>query len=161
METVDLTKIKMSPMDMESLSLREKLLAEGNFDHELLKYARQFAEADLVVMAAPFWDLSIPAQLKIYIENVSVGGITFAYNEQGMVGLCKAENLVFVTTRGGIYRDDPLECGSAYIKAISKLFGIDNYHCICAEGLDIIGFDVEALLGEAKREAAVLAEGLQ
>ena len=55
---------------------RETLLAAGKRDHPRFRYAHQFAEADLIVMAAPFWDLAFPALLKVYIEQVSVDGIT-------------------------------------------------------------------------------------
>ena len=44
---------------------REALLAEGKFDHPRFRYAHQFAAADKIVIAAPFWDLSFPALLKV------------------------------------------------------------------------------------------------
>ena len=56
---------------------REALLAENRRDHPRFRYAHQFAQADRIVIAAPFWDLSFPALLKVYIEQVSVDGITF------------------------------------------------------------------------------------
>ena len=37
--------------------------------------AKQFAEADEVIIAAPFWDLSFPAALKQYFEQINVLGI--------------------------------------------------------------------------------------
>lgn len=156
-ERVDLTEIRLSPMDSASLALRDELLARGCFDHEMFRYARQFADADVILVAAPFWDLGFPAQLKIYLENVSVNRITFGYNEQGMVGLCRGTDLVFVTTRGGIYGHGPLECGSSYMRALTELFGIDHYHSVCAEGLDIMGSDVEGILQKAEDEAAEVA----
>lgn len=50
---------------------REALLAEGKFDHPRFRYAHRFAAADKIVIAAPFWDLSFPALLKVYIENLA------------------------------------------------------------------------------------------
>ena len=38
--------------------------------------ARQFARAEIIVMAAPYWDLSFQAALKQYLEQVNVVGIT-------------------------------------------------------------------------------------
>lgn len=58
---------------------REALLAEGKFDHPRFRYAHRFAAADKIVIAAPFWDLSFPALLKVYIENLCVDGITFSF----------------------------------------------------------------------------------
>ena len=52
-------------------------------------YARQFAEADQIVIAAPFWDLSFPAILKAYMEQITVSGITFEYINGRPCGRCK------------------------------------------------------------------------
>ena len=51
---------------------RQDLLAAGNREHPRFRYAWQFARADAIVLAAPLWDLSFPALLKVYIEQVSV-----------------------------------------------------------------------------------------
>ena len=48
---------------------REALLAEGKLDHPRFRYAPKFAEAAKIVIAAPFWDLSFPALLKVFIDN--------------------------------------------------------------------------------------------
>ena len=44
---------------------REQLLAAGERDHPRFRYAHQFAQADRIVIAAPFWDLSFPALLQV------------------------------------------------------------------------------------------------
>jgi len=136
---------------------RERLLAAGERDHPRFRYARQFARAGLIVAAAPFWDLSFPALLKVYIEQVSVDGITFQSGEAGLRGLCRAERLVFLTTRGGFYTDSPDEMGSRYLEAMSRFFGIGAYSCVAADGMDAAGFDGPASLRRACREAAALA----
>ena len=136
---------------------RERLLAEKKFDHPRFRYAWQFKDADNIVVAAPFWDLSFPALLKVYIENISVDGITFGYNENGPIGLCKADKLVFVTTRGGCYAGSNLELGAKYMEALCEFFGIDKFECVCAEGIDIYGADVEGIMGEAEKQARKIA----
>lgn len=140
---------------------RERLLAAGALDHPRFRYARQLAEADIAVIAAPFWDLSFPALLKIYIENVSVEGITFRSSAEGLTGLCRGTDLVFLTTRGGIYAgDDPLEQGTAYLKGIRRFFGFRRFHTVSANGLDVQGCDGEEALREACADAAALAKTL-
>ena len=53
--------------------------------------AHEMQGADLIVVAAPYWDLSFPAALKVYLEWSSVLGITFHYTLEGkQEGLCKA-----------------------------------------------------------------------
>ena len=139
---------------------REALLKEDRRDHPRFRYAHQFAQADLIVIAAPFWDLSFPALLKVYIEQVSVDGITFGSTEDGLGGLCKASHLVFLTTRGGFYTGHPMEMGSRYLEAMQTFFGIGAYTCIAADGMDVAGFDAEASLNSAMQQAARLAASL-
>ena len=134
---------------------RERLLEEGNLEHPRFRYAHQFAAADKIVIAAPFWDLSFPALLKVYIENLCVDGITF---HTDVHGLCKADHLVYLTARGGIYTDSPMEQGSAYLKQMSAFFGIDRYDCVAAEGLDIGAWPVEELMDKAKEKATEVAK---
>jgi FMN-dependent NADH-azoreductase len=73
---VVLEDIEWSVTDEAYLSKRDELIAKGAFDDEMFALARQFAEADRVVIAAPYWDLSFPAALKQYIEAINVVGIT-------------------------------------------------------------------------------------
>lgn len=137
---------------------RDRLLAKKDFSHPRFRYAHEFAQADKIIVAAPFWDLSFPALLKVYIENLCVEGITFGCNEQGCFGTCKAKHLVYVTTRGGYYEGTPLEMGSKYMEAMCTFFGIEKYDCIFAEGLDAGERPVEVILQEAMEKAAALAK---
>ena len=137
---------------------RERLLEQGNFNHPRFRYAHQFAAADKIVIAAPFWDLSFPALLKVYIENLCVDGITFHTDEQGLHGLCKADHMVYLTARGGIYKDSDMEQGSRYLEQMAGFFGIEKYDCVAAEGLDIGAWPVEELMDQAKAQATEVAK---
>lgn len=129
-------------------------------DHPLLQPAREVAGADLILVGAPYWDLSFPAALKAYLEWSSCLGVTFRYTEDGqLVGLSRAKALVYCTTAGG-----PVEgqnFGYHYIKALAAMFGIRNTYCVAAEGLDIRGSDVNAILDKAKADAAGLVKAVQ
>ena len=57
-----------------------RVLAErssGYVPEETVALARRLAGADRIVIAAPFWDMSFPAILKVFIENMSLYNITF------------------------------------------------------------------------------------
>lgn len=137
---------------------REALLEKNERQHPRFRYAHQFAAADKIVIAAPFWDLSFPALLKVYIENICVDGITFHTDEHGLKGLCKADHMVYLTARGGIYTDSDMEMGSAYLEKMAVFFGIDRYDCVAAEGLDIGVWSEAELLDKAKAKAAEIAK---
>ena len=138
--------------DGDFLKLRDSLLARGELDDPLFAPARQFAAADAVVVAAPYWDLSFPAALKQYLEQINVTGITFAYSPEGIpVGLCKARRLFYVTTAGGPILSDTY--GFGYVRALAEgFYQIPETRMIRAEGLDLPGTDVEAALRAAECE---------
>ena len=148
-EELSLVDAGIEGLSEETLALRSEKAAEKDFSHELFAPARQFREADEVVIAAPYWDLSFPAMLKSYIEQLCVNGLTFSYSEEGIpVGHCLAKRLTYVTTAGGYLGE--YNMGYDYVAAVCKLyFGIGESRCISAEGLDIWGNDAEAILADA------------
>lgn len=148
---VNLEKENIQPLTRQTLVRRNLLIADKKYDDEMFRYARQFAQADTIVIAAPFWDLSFPAMLKCYIEAVNVVGITFRYTNKGIVGLCKAKKLIYVATSGGELPEE--NYGYSYIKELAHvLYGIPETQFFKAEGLDIIGHDVEKILQESLAE---------
>ena len=146
---VNIGEMKFDISDEEFLKKRDSLIAKRMFDDDSFKLARQFAKADAIVIAAPYWDLSFPAALKQYIEKINVLGITFEYTAEGYpMGLCKADKLYYVMTAGGNYV--PEEFGYGYIKALAENFyGIKEVRLIKATGLDIYGNDPEKIMAEA------------
>ena len=136
-------------LNAEKLSLREELLQANAYDHPLLQPARQFAAADTIVIAAPYWDLAFPAKVRAYLEEVTVSGITFQYSADGIPqGLCKAKRLIYVTTAGGPIL---LNFGFEYVNALAHAFyGIADVYLVKAEGLDIRGADPAAIMEQAK-----------
>lgn len=158
---MNLMREDLRPLSGELFERREALLQAGRLDDPRFDRARQLARADLVVIAAPFWDMSFPSLLKVYIENVSVEGITFRSTAEGLKGLCAAERCVFLTTRGGVYPDgDPMEQAVPYLRAIQRFFGFGELACVAADGLDLEGADAQALVADACARAAALARTL-
>ena len=145
---VNLYKENLLPLDGEGLEKREKHDYSGNG----FELAKQFKEAETVVVAAPFWDLSFPSVLKVYFENITITGVTFEYSDKGKpVGKCKAKKLCYVTTSGGYIGDNNF--GFDYVSALAKNFyGIDDVKFFSAEGLDIFGADVKTIMEMAKEK---------
>ena len=148
-ERIRLEDVKFPVVDEAFLTRRDMLKANGGYDDPIFDLGRQFASADTIVIAAPYYDLSFPASLKQYIEQINVSGLTFSYTPQGTpVGICKANDLYYITTAGGTFC--PEEFGFGYIKALAENFyGIKNNRMIAALGLDIDGADPEKIISEA------------
>jgi len=151
-ETLTLMDMDLKYWNTESLKVRDRLLLNGQHDAPQFRLGNQFREADGIVIAAPFWDLSVPAMLKVYIENISADGITFSTSEEGLTGICKFQWMLFLTTRGGIWEGSDMEMGSPYMEALSRFFGNGKYYCVAADGTDIVGLDLEEIMEKTLKE---------
>ena len=151
-EELTIFEENLLPLNGKTLSLRDKMTANQNFDHPIFKYAKQFATADTIVLAAPFWDLSFPSAVKIWLEYVMAKEITFRYTEEGFpFGLCKAKKLFYISTAGGPVL--PAHMGFSYVDGLAKsYFGIPETILFSAENLDVVGADTAAILTKAKEE---------
>ena len=132
-ETVDLTRNIYPVADNYTLEDRN----QGVVPAEDVDLAKRIAAADRIVIAAPFWEMSFPSALKVFFENMSLLGITFDSNEKECYGLCKAEKVMYITSRGmNISTGDPLEQATPYIKAISYLWGWGELTVVAAQNMD-------------------------
>ena len=147
-EEIRLSTENLLPLNYERLQRRDELLANGIITDTMFDYANAVAQADMLVIAAPYWDMSFPSTLKIFFEAASVVGITFSYAEDGTpVGLCQAQDMYYVTTSGGFIGD--CNFGFEYVNALCKLYGIERSHFVSAQGLDLEGADVVAIMEQA------------
>ena len=146
-EEVKLAEEKPEPLSEQRLRERTELIEKGDYTAPMFRLARQFQAADVIVIAAPYWDFGFPAVLKAYLENIYVTGLVSEYNADGTPhGLCRARMLYYVTTAGGPYIPD---FSYDYIRALAvTCFGIPETKLIKAEMLDVDGFDAEKIVDE-------------
>ena len=156
--TIKLINEKLLPLNASSLKLRDQYIEENNFNDDLFKYAKLFKEADEIIVCAPYYDLSFPATLKLFIENITVNNLTFGHNEKGeRIGLCKANKLVYITTSGGPIIQD---YGYSYIKDLCEnMYGIKECVCFSGEGLDMIQNDATEILNDTKHQIDLYFKG--
>lgn len=132
-EIIDLSTLNMSWIGEKDLKDRDN----GYVPEEFVSMSKKVANADRLVIAAPFWDMSFPSVLKVFFENISLFNITFTSNQTECTGLCKAKKVLYITTRGmNIKTGDPLEQATPYIKALSKLWGLGELYVVSAQNMD-------------------------
>lgn len=156
-ETVDLTKNIYPVADNNTLEDRNN----GIVPAEDVDLAKRIAGADRIVIAAPFWDMSFPSALKVFFENMSLFGVTFDSNDKECYGLCKAEKVMYITTRGmDISTGDPLEQATPYIKALSHLWGWGELTVISAQNMDYSSpAEIEIKVADAIEEGLEACKG--
>ena len=157
---VKVAELRLPVVDQAFLERRDALIGKGDLADPMFDLARQFADADTLVVAAPYWDLSFPAALKQYFEQINVSGVTFSYSPEGIpIGHCRAKKLYYVTTAGGPILSP--EFGYGYVEGLARgFYQIPEVRMIRAEGLDILGADVEGILRRAEEEIDALFAGV-
>lgn len=150
-EEVNLQSEQIPPHNWQRLQKRDALLSAGNFSDTMFRYARQFRDADTIVIAAPYYDLSFPSSLKNWVESICNVGLTFYYDENEVAQtLCRGKRLYYVTTSGAAFLPD---FGFEYVRRVfSEFFRIEDAVCFHGERLDLRDTDAEAIMADAKRE---------
>ena len=146
-------------IDEKTADRRAELNRKRDYTDEMFRWARQYCEADRIVIGAPYWDLSIPSLLKVYIENVSVVQLTFYCDAEGLHGKCKADWMLHLATRGSLWEGDWLQ-DSAYLKQMCSFFGVKNYYSVSANGIDIGGLPAEEILEKALKKTEEVCRNL-
>lgn len=146
--TVDLGTAEVPVLNGELLKIYNDAVASHNFSHRIFDYAKQFKEADEIVIAAPFWNYTVPAILHAYLELVCSQGVTFDMGEDGAYHtLCKAQKITFITTAGGPFPET--NHAHDYITDLATVFWqIPDIMFYQAENLDVIGTDVNGELNQ-------------
>lgn len=147
-QEVTLENEKIPALTGKSLALRQELLASQQFDDPMLRYANQFRQADIIVIAAPYYDLSFSSCLKNYLEAIACVGLTFYYDEQEVAQtLCRAKKLYYVSTGGGELKK---QFGFEYVKAmVHEFFHIPEVVGFFAEKLDLVASDADTIMEQA------------
>ena len=139
-EKYEITTLVLNDLKLEVV--QEELITKRNngiIDPMVMSWAELVRDADRIVIAAPFWDMSIPAALKVFLELCSIFDVTFKSNDKTCYGNCKAEKMLFITTRGmDIETGDVLEQATSYLKALSWLWGIGPLEVVAAQNMDYV-----------------------
>ncbi|WP_186576047.1 FMN-dependent NADH-azoreductase [Aquibacillus kalidii] len=80
--------------------------------------------ADVIVLAFPMWNLTIPAKLQTFIDYVYSPGFTFNYSEDGsMIPLMKEKKVILLNARGGVYSTPEMGQMDMSINYVRNVFG--------------------------------------
>lgn len=92
--------------------------------------------ADIVVIAAPIYNFSVPASLKAWIDLVARVRLTFHYTENGPEGLLKGKKAYVLTPSGGVPVGSPVDFATPYLRHALSFIGITDVEIVGAQGAD-------------------------
>lgn len=93
-------------------------------------------QADIIVLAAPMYNFSVPSQVKSWLDYVARAGTTFRYTAQGVEGLVANKPVFIQTTRGGVHRGSARDTIEPLLTSFFAFIGITDLRFTYAEGLN-------------------------
>lgn len=99
--------------------------------------ADEFLAADVIVIGAPMYNLSVPSRLKAWLDSISIPRKTFRYTEKGPEGLAAGRKVVVAYASGGFHRGPEEDFVDPYLRSFFRLLGIQNIDVVRAEGVNI------------------------
>jgi len=131
--------------DQHSTAAKEAMAVSNRYVDELLS-------ANEIVITTPIYNLSLPAALKAWIDQVVRAGRTFEVNNGNFKGLAKAKRAIVIVASGGDYRltspSGAYNFLEPYLRAVLGFIGITTVEFVYAHSLSA---------GAPKNEEAVTA----
>ena len=103
--------------------------------------------ADVLVIATPIYNFSVPASLKAWIDQVARARLTFRYNEHGPQGLLNGKKAYVLVATGGTEVGGAIDFATPWLKFVLGFLGITD--------IEVIAADRGMLRGDAARQNAV------
>ena len=124
----DFVTATRAPNGPQTDKQRETLALSNALVDELLA-------ADMVVIATPMINFTIPSNLKAWVDYVARAGRTFSYSEAGPKGLVTGKQVIVVAARGGVYSGNPaLDFQVPYLKSVLGFLGMTDIEVLEVEG---------------------------
>jgi FMN-dependent NADH-azoreductase len=131
---------KLTPAQRETLSISDELVEE-------------LLAADVIVIGAPMYNLTISAPLKAWIDQIVRIGRTLLYGPNGSEGVLRGKRVVVLTSRGGSFSAGTLTAQydhqEPYLRHILGFIGLTDVTFIHAEN------QKPGELAQPSREAAL------
>jgi FMN-dependent NADH-azoreductase len=124
-------------------------------------YMDELFAADVLVIGAPMYNLSIPTPLKAWIDRVAVAGKTFQYTATGPQGLLKGKKAFIASARGGVYSAGSpaaaLEHQESYLIGLLAFLGVTDVKVVRAEGIAFGPEAKDAAIAKALQDIEAIA----
>lgn len=91
--------------------------------------------ADILVIATPMINFTVPTNLKTWIDYVARAGRTFRYSEKGPEGLVQGKQAIIVAARGGMYPESAaMDFQVPYLRGVLGFMGMTDVEVLAVDG---------------------------
>ncbi|MFJ3486775.1 FMN-dependent NADH-azoreductase [Pseudomonas sp. NPDC090202] len=132
------------PDDAPAFAQSERLIAE-------------LERADLLLIVTPIHNFTLPAVLKLWIDNIVRAGRTFSHGPKGKVGLLEDRPVYILVSSGGVHSGPQArqpEFLTPYLRHLFGSIGLFDLHFVYLQGT-VMGPEVVAdAVAQARRQLA-------
>ena len=114
----------------------------------------ELRDADVVVIATPVYNFTVPASLKAWMDQVARVGVTFRYTENGPEGLLEGKRAILAVASGGTEVGSEIDFMTPYAKFFLGFIGIEDVDVVASDRLMV---DAEASQERAEADLTRLA----
>jgi FMN-dependent NADH-azoreductase len=141
-----------------------KAVLEGKEKEHLAPFedlVAQLKSADVVVLAFPMYNFSLPAAVKAYFDAVLLMGETWIMDDKGYHGLMAGKKALIISTSGGVYSAGPMAAMNHSFNLATDLFkfmGFGPVEVVLGEGINYTPEKKEHIMAEAKAKLDTIAK---
>lgn len=121
-----------APADTHSTEAREAIAVSDRYVDELLA-------ADQILITTPIYNLSLPAALKAWIDQIVRAGRTFTKTSTGFEGLVRGKRVIVVVASGSDFRPSTPSGAynflEPYLRAVLGFIGVTEIEFVYAHSL--------------------------
>lgn len=144
-----------TPAAEHSAAARDAMTLSNRYIDELLA-------ADEIVITTPIYNLSIPAVLKAWIDQIVRFGRTFNKTaEGGFEGLVRGKRVIVIVASGSDFRlstpGGAYNFAEPYLRAVLSLIGLTQVDFVYAHSMNSVKLSRDDVLAEADRALTQLA----
>ncbi|SIS60085.1 FMN-dependent NADH-azoreductase [Salimicrobium flavidum] len=123
------------------------------------------SDADVVVLAFPLWNFTVPAKMQTFIDYLAEAGFSFRYTPEGQhQPLLTDKRVIMLNARGGNYSApemQPVEMAVNYVRNIFGMhFGMDIREEVVIEGHNANPAEAESIVNEGLEDVKKAAQNL-
>ncbi len=96
-------------------------------------WVSELMAADILVIATPIYNFSVPAALKAWIDQVTRARLTFQYTEHGPKGLLSGKKAYVLVASGGTPVGGEMDFATPWLRFILGFLGITDVTVIAAD----------------------------
>jgi FMN-dependent NADH-azoreductase len=100
---------------------------------------QELETANEIVIGVPMHNFSVPASLKLWIDQVVRSGRTFSYGPEGPKGLLPGKKATLLVASGGVYSPESpaaaMNFVEPYLKAVLGFIGITDIRVVAVGGV--------------------------